>query len=268
MHGQSDEDSDDISTALYSIKPDGTDLHTVANIRQYEIRHLAGTLNWSPDGSEIWYSSDSNIIRIKADGTGVSRMKARFTGGKTRATLSPDAATVAVGVTTADGLGKDEDVYLFLMDPDGSNQRVLLRDTAEGMAGEEGVTSRQLIEWELTQYTPLLTQYTPLEEQDEETETRSALTSAACSGTEEACQSRDVTQTVWPASLGGGAPYDLEIETPTVEELLEQGLHSTGLSPVHIAFRGTANAMSSRCAWRSTARTLSQRERDTILVGT
>ena len=46
----------------------------------------------------------------------------------------------------------------------------------------------------------------------------------------------------------------------TVEELLEEGLHRVGASPVHLAIRGTPAASSARCAWRGIARTVQQRE--------
>ena len=46
----------------------------------------------------------------------------------------------------------------------------------------------------------------------------------------------------------------------TVEEVLERGLRLAGASPVHLAFRGTANADSVRCEWRGIARTPAQRE--------
>ena len=45
----------------------------------------------------------------------------------------------------------------------------------------------------------------------------------------------------------------------TVEELLDEGLHLAGASPVHLAIRGTPAASSVRCAWRGVARTLDQR---------
>ena len=47
---------------------------------------------------------------------------------------------------------------------------------------------------------------------------------------------------------------------PTVEELLEEGLHRAGASPVHLAIRGAPAAASVRCAWRGVARTAQQRE--------
>ena len=45
----------------------------------------------------------------------------------------------------------------------------------------------------------------------------------------------------------------------TVEELLDEGLHLAGASPVHLAIRGTPAANSVRCAWRGVARTVDQR---------
>ena len=49
-------------------------------------------------------------------------------------------------------------------------------------------------------------------------------------------------------------------ETATVEEVLEQGFRLAGVSPVHLAIRGTPAASSVRCAWRGVARTAEQRE--------
>ncbi len=46
----------------------------------------------------------------------------------------------------------------------------------------------------------------------------------------------------------------------TVEELLEQGLYAAGVSPVHLAVRGTAGADTVRCGRRGIARTAAQRE--------
>ncbi len=50
------------------------------------------------------------------------------------------------------------------------------------------------------------------------------------------------------------------LATPTVEELLEDGLYLAGASPVHLAIRGTPGAATVRCAWRGIARTAAQRE--------
>ena len=47
---------------------------------------------------------------------------------------------------------------------------------------------------------------------------------------------------------------------PTVEDLLEKGLHLAGASPVHIVAEGSGQNSSLRCDWRGSARTASQRE--------
>ncbi len=49
----------------------------------------------------------------------------------------------------------------------------------------------------------------------------------------------------------------------TVEDVLEQGLHVAGASPVHLAIRGMAGGDTVRCGWRGIARTAEQRA-DTI----
>ena len=46
----------------------------------------------------------------------------------------------------------------------------------------------------------------------------------------------------------------------TVEQVLAEGLHRAGASPVHLAIRGTPAAGSVRCMWRGIAHTAQQRE--------
>ena len=58
----------------------------------------------------------------------------------------------------------------------------------------------------------------------------------------------------------GGAASGGDVIASSVEDVLEQGLRLAGASPVHIAFRGTADEGSVRCEWRGIARTLGQRE--------
>ena len=86
---------------------------------------------------------------------------------------------------------------------------------------------------------------------------------AACynaSAAQESCQVRDVSgfsiispQSHVPAS-------DHEVETSTVEEVLEDGLDQLGLSPAHIVVRGTGQSDSIRCEWHGVARTTEHRE--------
>ena len=60
---------------------------------------------------------------------------------------------------------------------------------------------------------------------------------------------------------GGPAAAALSVgEAATVEELLADGLHLAGSSPVHLTIRGTPAATSVRCVWRGIARSASQRE--------
>ena len=75
-------------------------------------------------------------------------------------------------------------------------------------------------------------------------------------GTHEA---RDVSSFNIFSPLYGGAASGFK-KTLSVEEVLEKGLNGLELSPVHLAFRGTANADSVRCEWRGVAQTLEQRE--------
>ena len=77
-----------------------------------------------------------------------------------------------------------------------------------------------------------------------------------CVGNEESdkpCESRDVSEFgLFSDSLGHPSA------THSVEEVLEKGLKLSGASPVHLAFRGTAQSDTVRCEWRGVARTLEQ----------
>ena len=69
------------------------------------------------------------------------------------------------------------------------------------------------------------------------------------------CEARDVSDfDFFSASLGNTSA------TPSVEDVLEQGILLSGASPVHLAFRGTAQSDKIRCVWRGVARTLERRE--------
>ena len=81
----------------------------------------------------------------------------------------------------------------------------------------------------------------------------------ACVGNEESdklCEARDVSDfDFFSASLGNTSA------TPSVEDVLEKGLELSEASPVHLAFRGTAQSDTVRCGWRGVARTIQQREK-------
>ena len=74
------------------------------------------------------------------------------------------------------------------------------------------------------------------------------------------CEQRDVGRFRLFSVGQGGAAYPSDRGAATVEQVLEKGLALVGASPVHLAFRGTAQANSVRCEWRGIARTPDQRE--------
>ena len=71
------------------------------------------------------------------------------------------------------------------------------------------------------------------------------------------CEPRDLGGLTLVSGQSSGAPYG-SAETPSLEDVLEQGLQQSGASPVHLAVRGTAGPV--RCDWRGIARTPAQRE--------
>ena len=76
---------------------------------------------------------------------------------------------------------------------------------------------------------------------------------APCGGG--SCDVRNVSGFAPFAPLAGsGAALELP-PAGSVEEVLEEGLHLAGASPVHLAVRGTADEGSLRCEWRGVART-------------
>ena len=86
---------------------------------------------------------------------------------------------------------------------------------------------------------------------------------APCSGNnaaQESCRVRDVQNFNIIYAQPPGAAVDFDVHTPTVEEVLEKGLSELGLSPTHIAIRGTGDSDSVRCEWHGVARTTNQRE--------
>lgn len=76
----------------------------------------------------------------------------------------------------------------------------------------------------------------------------------------EGCKPRDISSFGLVPSQSVGAAGNGHYEAPSVEEVLEKGLHAAGASPTHLAFRGTTSAEAVRCDWRGVAKTLDQRE--------
>ena len=93
------------------------------------------------------------------------------------------------------------------------------------------------------------------------TQGRSMPEAAPCTASSgDGCVPRDVSGFDLFQSDPGGAAYGHEATIGSVEDVLEKGLFLLGASPVHIAFRGTAQENSVRCDWRGAARTMGQRE--------
>ena len=75
------------------------------------------------------------------------------------------------------------------------------------------------------------------------------------------CSPRDVSGINVVSSLSsGGAAFEFDIETPSLEEVLEKGYLTSERSPVHVAAQGVAQPRSFRCDWSGLARTAGQRE--------
>ena len=96
----------------------------------------------------------------------------------------------------------------------------------------------------------------------------------ACQSDEEPLVERAIEQTCTEDKNSPCSPRDVgdfpffnlgplfgdDSTAPSVEEVLEKGLHQSGASPVHIVIEGAAETGSIRCHWRGMAMTLSQRE--------
>ena len=82
-----------------------------------------------------------------------------------------------------------------------------------------------------------------------------------CAADDVSCSPRDVSDAyVVGNELPSGAAFGLQIDPPSVEEVLEKGPDALGLSPVHLAVRATARSGSVRCDWHGVARTSERRE--------
>ena len=96
----------------------------------------------------------------------------------------------------------------------------------------------------------------------------------ACQNDEEPFVERAIEQTCTEDESSPCSPRDVgdfqffnlgllfgdETTAPSVEDVLEKGLHQSGASPVHVVIEGAAESDSVRCHWRGMAMTLSQRE--------
>ena len=75
------------------------------------------------------------------------------------------------------------------------------------------------------------------------------------------CEPRDMSAfNLFSGLAETDAAQESDTGAASVEDVLEKGLALAEVSPVHLAFRGTADDGSVRCEWRGIARTPEQRE--------
>ena len=123
-------DANYYSWALYTIRPDGTDLRKVVGDLP---RGSGEPIKWSSDGSEIRLGRNV-IIVAKADGSERSILQGLHVF-RSYAVWSPDGSAVAVQVDrprSSNDEVEDPTIALFVMKPDGSDKRVLLRELEVG----------------------------------------------------------------------------------------------------------------------------------------
>ncbi len=240
---------------LYTMAADGSDVRSLAP----GVSAMAGVPPvWSPDGSEIRYGGYP-VFSANADGSAVQLFGGRFQPTALAAAWSPNSSRVAVSVAhTVNAPDSDREVVLFSMERDGSDKRILLR----AIQGEDELQSGEGRPWEPAGG------WGPRSEAlaDQPGEPLLALSPKAmepCTAMEEytaSCQERDVGDVNLFDAGRGGAGYDVDLDIPSVEEILEKGMFAAEASPVHLAFRGTVRPGSVRCEWGGIARTITQRE--------
>ena len=239
-------------SAMFEIGRDGTGLRAVFELEKPYPSWGRGHLRWSPDGSEIRYGRYPLVV-VKTDGSQARAFKRSLNSDeidRAHGMWSPDGSRIAVQIQfDENAVPQDREVVLFTMRPDGSDKLVLIR-RSEGklVAGEGQVWNpRYDFEWEDVPTTSALNGTT-------------APPCAEDSSSYASCEPRDVSGIGLFTPNTGGAAYDTEEETPTVEELVEKGMFAAEASPTHIVFRGTGLPDSVRCEWQGIARTLVQRE--------
>ena len=122
---------EDNSKALFEAKADGSDMREIARWEDsYDSEGARGVLYWSPDGSEIRIGGFPLTI-VKADGSEVRRllMPGQHIPALFAVAWSPDGSRAVVGFKRFPHI--DEGVVLFTTDPEGSDNRVLVRETKD-----------------------------------------------------------------------------------------------------------------------------------------
>ena len=268
-------------TSLYTVEPNGSNLTTVhqrvSKSESVQSVPSIGGLHWSPDGTKIMMSGNIVLSVVDADGSDFSVLlyedHAQYVGaypswsrdGSMIAFHDPDAwdqVHNVVVVMQADGSEK-RSLVKFL---DDGNHKWHLESTDEELREIQG-TPRALRFAEPTPTpSPSAKPSTP------NTQTHSEVSEASHGAAES--DAKQITQHICingqcsPRDVSGANLFTVDVagtteigaDLPTVEDLLEKGLHLAGASPVHIVAEGSGQNSSLRCDWRGSARTASQRE--------
>ena len=214
---------DDGRVTINTINPDGSGLREIAGIEPDAYSWFqGGRLYWSPDGSEIRYGGRP-IIVAKAEGEDVQVFEEFQHIKSFAAAWSPEGSRVAVRVgRTENAPVRDRRVVLFSMLPNGSDKRVLIQNTM----GPEGLVAGEGVQWEPVGGWGPRSEALP----DQPGEPLLAFGPKAvepCTSMEEStasCQERDVGDVNMFDAGWGGAGYDVDLDIPSVEEILEKGM--------------------------------------------
>ena len=272
-------------TTLYTVGADGAGLkkvHELGDEFTGEDSNVTNNLAWSPDGTKILLSGTYmiGVVEIDSSEFRVLTSQRRLTGGGIilYSSWSPDGSKIAVNAATDSGNAANGfDPVLYIMDPDGSNKKILARysinvdyydDNRVAPAHGESWPAKfdHVASALIPKSVPVTVAKAPALEvptiSKDSTGTGSTeLTNFPCakeSGGD--CTSRDVSMiNLTAASIGGSAYGDNRV--PSVEDVLDKGLFLLDESPTHISVRATILDDSARCAWRGVARTADQRVR-------
>ncbi len=271
-------------TTLYTVGADGAGLKKVHELDDEftgEDSNVTNNLAWSPDGTKILLSGTYmiGVVEIDSSEFRVLTSQRRLTGSGIilYSSWSPDGSKIAVNAATNSGNAANGfDPVLYIMDPDGSNKKILARysnnvgyydDNRVAPAHGEAWPAKfdQVASALIPKSVPVTVAKTPTLEvptisKTPPTPAPTELTNFSCakeSGGD--CASRDVSMiNLTAASIGGSAYGDNRVSS--VEDVLDKGLFLLDESPTHISVRATVLNDSVRCAWRGVARTAGQRE--------
>ena len=208
---------------LRTINPDGSGLREVSNIDLvFLIWHSWGRLFWPPDGSEIRYGGYP-VFSANADGSALQLFGGSFQPKALAAAWSPNSSRVVVSVVhTVNAPDRDSEVVLFSMERDGSDKRILLR----AIQGEDELQAGEGRPWEPAGGWDHRSEALPGQpEMSLPTLGAKSIQPCAQTGaTYASCQERDVGNVNLFDAGWGGAGYDVDLDIPSVEEILEKGM--------------------------------------------